>query len=257
MLNQRQVSYDAWGKSLIFDPTVIIFDTASNTFLTPCQESATFSAASKSAFHGGQVRPRQFDDAKVLRQAFEQFCRKGVRGTNLSDIAAEVGVLRGSLYNAYGSKEALFLRAYEAYAAEYLAMLAQTLSEGSLQDRLSRFFEAAIRNFRTGSPPRGCPTTRGLMELQPGEGDGLDDTARRAFAHLLSSVQSLLEQTFEDGSKHGEFNGNTAKAAEHVLVVVRGLVVLEQAYQDEAQLKRIAAGTIELLIGRPREPSWK
>jgi TetR/AcrR family transcriptional repressor of nem operon len=194
------------------------------------------------------MRPRQFDEAQVLRQAFEQFWRKGVRGTNLSDIARDVGVQRGSLYNAFGSKEALFLRAYERYADDYLTMLETSLSAGSLRDRLTQFFDAAICNFCTGSPPRGCPTTRGLMEIQSG-GDGLDDTARRAFANLLSGVQSLLERAFRDGAANGEFKGDPVVAAEHILVVARGLVVLEQANHDEGQLKRIAARTVDLIIG--------
>jgi len=54
------------------------------------------------------VRPREFDHDDVLRIAFDQFWRKGVRGTSLSDIARDAGVQRGSLYNAFGSKEALF-----------------------------------------------------------------------------------------------------------------------------------------------------
>ena len=61
------------------------------------------------------MRPREFDNDDVLRIAFEQFWRNGVRGTSLSDIARDAGVQRGSLYNAFGSKEALFLRAYERY----------------------------------------------------------------------------------------------------------------------------------------------
>src|ERR1700712_730219 len=59
-----------------------------------------------------KLRPREFDHDDVLRVAFEQFWRKGVRGTSLSDIARDAGVQRGSLYNAFGSKEALFLCAY-------------------------------------------------------------------------------------------------------------------------------------------------
>ena len=73
------------------------------------------------------MRPREFDHDEVLRIAFDQFWRKGVRGTSLSDIARDAGVQRGSLYNAYGSKEALFLSAYERYAGEYLASLQKVL----------------------------------------------------------------------------------------------------------------------------------
>jgi len=109
------------------------------------------------------LRPREFDHDDVLRIAFEQFWRKGVRGTSLSDIARDAGVQRGSLYNAFGSKEALFLQAYERYAGEYLVTLQKALGAGSLRKRLTAFFDLTITNFRAGSPPRGCPTTRGLM----------------------------------------------------------------------------------------------
>ena len=75
------------------------------------------------------MRPREFDHDEVLRIAFDQFWRNGVRGTSLSDIARDAGVQRGSLYNAYGSKEALFLSAYERYAGDYLKSLEKALSK--------------------------------------------------------------------------------------------------------------------------------
>src|SRR5690242_11476685 len=115
------------------------------------------------------MRPREFDHDDVLRVAFDQFWRKGVRGTSLSDIARDAGVQRGSLYNAFGSKEALFLSAYQRYTSEYLDSIERALSSGSLRERLTAFFDVTIRSMRLGSPPRGCPTTRGLMELGSGD----------------------------------------------------------------------------------------
>ena len=134
------------------------------------------------------MRPREFDHDDVLRIAFDQFWRKGVRGTQLSDIARDAGVQRGSLYNAFGSKEALFLCAYERYAGEYVSALQKTLGAGTLRERLTAFFELTIKNFRSGSPPRGCPTTRGLMELTSVEGEGLDENARKTFADLVARI---------------------------------------------------------------------
>ena len=125
------------------------------------------------------MRPREFDHDDVLRIAFDQFWRKGVRGTSLSDIARDAGVQRGSLYNAFGSKEALFLFAYERYASEYLSALQKTLGSGTLRARLTAFFELTIKNFRSGSPPRGCPTTRGLMELGRSKAKGWTRTRAR------------------------------------------------------------------------------
>jgi AcrR family transcriptional regulator len=196
------------------------------------------------------LRPREFDHDEVLRIAFDQFWRKGVRGASLSDIAREAGVQRGSLYNAFGSKEALFLQAYERYAEDYLATLQKTLATGSLRKRLTAFFDLTITNFRSGTPPRGCPTTRGLMELGAAEGEGLDNDAREAFASLIARITALVRDTLSAGAARGEFDGNPAAAALHIVTVTRGLAVLERAFGDEPQLRKIAAHTIDLVLGR-------
>jgi len=196
------------------------------------------------------VRPREFDHDDVLRIAFDQFWRKGVRGTSLSDIARDAGVQRGSLYNAFGSKEALFLCAYERYAGEYANSLQKALGAGTLRERLTAFFELTIRNFRSGSPPRGCPTTRGLMELSPVEGEGLDENARQAFAGLVARITGLVQQALSEGVQRGEFSGDPETAALHIVTVTRGLAVLERAFGDEAQLRTIAAHTVDLVLGK-------
>jgi TetR/AcrR family transcriptional regulator, transcriptional repressor for nem operon len=196
------------------------------------------------------VRPREFDHDDVLRIAFDQFWRKGVRGTSLSDIARDAGVQRGSLYNAFGSKEALFLCAYERYASEYLNSLQKTLGSGALRARLTAFFDVTITNFRAGSPPRGCPTTRGLMELGSVEGEGLDENARKAFADLVARITALIEQALSEGIKRGEFKGDPKTAALHITTVTRGLAVLERAFGDEAELRSIAGHTVDLVLGK-------
>ena len=189
------------------------------------------------------MRPREFDHDDLLRIAFDQFWRKGVRGTSLSDIARDAGVQRGSLYNAFGSKEALFLCAYQRYAGEYLKALEKALGAGTLPARLTAFFDLTIRNFRSGSPPRGCPTTRGLMELSAVEGEGLDENARQAFAELVSRITGLVREALSEGA-------DAESAALHIVTVTRGLAVLERAFGDEAQLRQIAAHTVDLVLGK-------
>lgn len=196
------------------------------------------------------LRPREFDQDEVLRIAFDQFWRNGVRGTSLTDIARDAGVQRGSLYNAFGSKEALFLVAYRRYADAYLGSVAKALGAGSLRERLTAFFDLVITNFRAGSPPRGCPTTRGLMELAPGGNEGPDENAREAFAELVRRITALLEQALSVGARRGEFNGDPQAAALHIAAVTRGLAVLERAFDDETQLRKIAAHSVDLVLGK-------
>ena len=196
------------------------------------------------------MRPREFDHDEVLRIAFDQFWRKGVRGTSLSDIARDAGIHRGSLYNAFGSKEALFLSAYEHYASEYLSSVQKALGSGTLRQRLTALFDVTIKNMCSGSPPRGCPTTRGLMELGSVEDEGLDENARQAFADLLTRITGLIQEALSKGLERGEFNGVPEVAALHIATVARGLAVLERAFGDEAKLRKIATHTVNLVLGK-------
>ena len=56
------------------------------------------------------VGVRQFDEQEMIATALDVFWRKGLHDATMQDLAAATGVQRGSLYNAYGDKEAIFRR---------------------------------------------------------------------------------------------------------------------------------------------------
>ena len=75
------------------------------------------------------VGVRQFDEQEVIALALDVFWRKGLNDATMQDLAAATGVQRGSLYNAYGDKEAIFLRAFDQYARDFLESVAKLLAE--------------------------------------------------------------------------------------------------------------------------------
>lgn len=56
------------------------------------------------------ARPRAFDEATVISQARTLFAAQGYNGTSIDDLVKETGLLRGSLYKAFGSKRNLFVK---------------------------------------------------------------------------------------------------------------------------------------------------
>jgi AcrR family transcriptional regulator len=54
------------------------------------------------------ARPRAFDESVVLSQARTLFSNQGYNGTSIDDLVKATGLLRGSLYKAFGSKRNLF-----------------------------------------------------------------------------------------------------------------------------------------------------
>ena len=56
-------------------------------------------------------RKRSFDDDEVLARAREAFLEHGYEGTSIDALVKATGLLRGSLYAAFGSKRGMFVAA--------------------------------------------------------------------------------------------------------------------------------------------------
>ncbi len=67
------------------------------------------------------ARPREFDEAEVLATAQQLFATNGYHGTSIDDLVQATGLLRGSLYKAFGSKRNLFERILAEIAEEFKA----------------------------------------------------------------------------------------------------------------------------------------
>ena len=61
-------------------------------------------------------RPREFDEEAALEAAMDAFWQKGYEATSLSDLCTCTGLHKGSLYQAFGDKHQLFMRALLHYA---------------------------------------------------------------------------------------------------------------------------------------------
>jgi AcrR family transcriptional regulator len=103
---------------------------------------------------------RQFDEDSAFEQALDMFWAKGFRATSMLDLAKSTGVQRGSLYNAYGDKEEIFLRVFERYTERFIADARKALNKPELRNALTDFFAFAIRSITQGSPARGCLSTK-------------------------------------------------------------------------------------------------
>ena len=189
------------------------------------------------------VGVRQFDEQEVIALALDVFWRKGLNDATMQDLAAATGVQRGSLYNAYGDKEAIFLRAFDQYAREFLASVEDLMAEGDVATRLKNFFDSAIVNMTGGSPPRGCLTTRTALNA------GISSEAvRERVQHLLGRLEQVVSKAIAsapDGRPATEAN----RLARVVVTFTRGLAVMERAGYSRKQLKESASTFVEALAG--------
>lgn len=79
--------------------------------------------------------------AKILEAAANQFSTCGFHGANMRDVAAEAGILAGSIYYHFASKEALFVAVHGA-AVDLMSAAVRKAIDG-ITDPWQRLEEAA------------------------------------------------------------------------------------------------------------------
>ncbi|MGV8920424.1 MAG: TetR/AcrR family transcriptional regulator [Pseudomonas sp.] len=186
---------------------------------------------------------RQFDEEKTLERALEVFWRKGLGAASMLDLAQATGVQRGSLYNAYQSKESLFLRVFDRYKARMLADIRASLEQPSVDTALRNFFDFTIGSMTWGSPTRGCLTTKTAVD----EHADLD-AVRGALQGMLEDMEHLLIQRLEAEDARARLTLTPAEAARLIVTFTRGIVVMERIYQDIERLRHTSGLILQVLL---------
>ncbi|WP_395408808.1 TetR/AcrR family transcriptional regulator [Pseudoduganella sp. UC29_106] len=152
-------------------------------------------------------------------------------------------MLRGSLYNAYGDKEKIFVLAFKRYHRQILATCRDALAHPDLRIALETYFEkliALMTSIGEGAHTRGCLTTK----------TAADETAKGemilgALRGLLDGMEVLLTERLQ---KAGKLPLAPQEGARLIVTLTRGLVIMERVYSEPARLRASAAALIDLLL---------
>ena len=123
-------------------------------------------------------RPREFDVDDVLDRAIDVFREYGYEGSSMSAIERATGLNTSSVYNTFGSKQALFRRSLDRYETVRLASIYDVLSSGTegLAD-LQRALEFQHAESRSDWGRGGCLAVNAMIELGPRAGETKDTLA--------------------------------------------------------------------------------
>jgi AcrR family transcriptional regulator len=102
-------------------------------------------------------RPRAYDPAVALDGAAQLFWAKGFADTSLDDLSAAMGMGRPSIYNAFGDKEALFLRALERFRDTIASTPMRAMDgEDLIANALDAFFRQIVEYTTADRSHPGC-----------------------------------------------------------------------------------------------------
>jgi AcrR family transcriptional regulator len=192
---------------------------------------------------------RQFDEEEVLGAALKAFWHNGFGATSMIDVAKATGVQRGSLYNAYGDKERLFLLAFERYSDHFLDSVRQALANADPAVALTVLFRQLIAHMTEGVPSRGCLTTKTAIEL-PLTSEAIEQRVRR----LIGDLTALIRDRLSTPAAQRRLSCSPEAAADLVVTFTRGLAVMERIYRNPRHLEKMAEQFVAILLpdGRDR-----
>lgn len=193
------------------------------------------------------VGTRQFDEEALLEVALKTFWQNGFAATSMIDVAEATGIQRGSLYNAYGDKEQLFLLIYERYAMRFLDSVRQTLSNPDPAVALTALFKGVIASLIEGAPSRGCLTTKTALEL-PLAGKAIEGRVRALLADFTTVVRDALSSPVA----RRKLSCDPAAAADLVVTFTRGLAVMERAGRNPQHLEKMSQQFVRVLLPETR-----
>jgi AcrR family transcriptional regulator len=191
------------------------------------------------------ARPRKFVEADVIASAGEQFMSNGYGGTTLDDLVKATGLGKQSLYNAFGGKRELFLRALTAETAEAVAAVDAALAnaESTPIERIrAQMLKLAIA--LSSGELIGSLFITATMEMAQHDSD-VADTALAAY----KALQDTYRRCIIDAQESGEIDpsADAESLAAYFVAVTRGMEVLGNAGVGRMELTGIAITSLGAL----------
>jgi TetR/AcrR family transcriptional repressor of nem operon len=190
-------------------------------------------------------RPRLFDLDGAVTNALNVFWERGYGATTPAELLDAIGVGKGSFYNAFGSKHALFEQALRRYGDDRVAGVARWFAEsGPFRQRIKAYLErlAAPENEKTLR--RGCFAANMAAEL-----GRHDPVATKIVRGTFERMESVLEASIVEGQKSGEIDDalEPKAVASLLLATLVGIAVLAKVGSPAARTRRIASALAALL----------
>lgn len=192
-------------------------------------------------------RPRAFDPDQAVAAVLPIFIEKGFEGATFGELIAAMGIKPPSFYAAFGSKDQLFRRVIEMYAAQGTPIIEDALVQPTAYEVIERLLRKTADAHTDPSRPPGCLFVQGALSCSDKASDIRDELAARRVA-----IEPLLEQRLRDAQDAADasIGGDPAQVARYVSTVMQGLAVQATSGGGRRALHEIVDFTLERLAVR-------
>ncbi|GAB3329374.1 TetR/AcrR family transcriptional regulator [Micromonospora halotolerans] len=182
-------------------------------------------------------RPRSFDSDVALDRALEVFWRQGYEGTAISDLTKAMGINNApSLYNAFGSKEQLFVKVLDRYADGPARYIREAFDQPTARAAVGALLHGAADATTDPGHPRGCITVQGGLACSPGA-----ETARDELTTRRAAGEAALRERLQRARANGEIpaGADPDGLARYFTAIYQGIAVQAASGATREQLHGI------------------
>jgi len=152
----------------------------------------------------------EITEQKIYAAAAELIAKHGYEGINLRQLAKDVGVQVGSLYNYISSKQELLFNILNGVMNELIDAVKETVVvDAPPTDRLRAFVKLHIQ-YHTNKLPAVIIATSELRSLEP-------DNYKK-IVRLRAEYDAYLQQILKDGCADGSFTIENVRLCEYAII---------------------------------------
>ncbi len=177
-------------------------------------------------------RTKDFEPQEALDAAMYLFWRKGYEAASMRELLDAMSIGRGSFYDTFGDKHALFLAALDRFREVRTSWIEEVLERAGLEG-IEVVFRRTVDGLVAPEVRRGCLLANSAVELAPHD----PEVAGRIYRYV-SRTEDAFEDALTRARKTGEIPADSdPKALARFLVnTLHGLRVLARAGSDREVL---------------------
>ena len=183
------------------------------------------------------ARRKEFDPDRALDKAMRLFWHSGYENTSLEQLTEEMGIARQSLYDTFGDKRSLYLRALTHYRDQTNREMEKMLDETpSVEDGFRTLLYGLAGETRE-QHERGCLLLSANLQREPS-----DAVMRDFLRDNQARVEAIFGKAFERAQKEGELSTqeDPAALARFFVVTIQGMRAMARLASDRKALEQVA-----------------
>ncbi|QWU15566.1 transcriptional regulator, TetR family [Paenibacillus sophorae] len=150
------------------------------------------------------ARSKEFDTTLVLHKAMEVFGHYGYEGTSLQNLLDGLGIARQSLYDTYGTKRDLFIKAVKHYVNEKSeAVISYLERPGSVKQAIADIFHEIVAVLQDELRRKECFIMHSAIDQVPHDPE-IAAFFERDMTRLVQAFYEALVRARNQGELSGD-----------------------------------------------------